>query len=271
MRYIKQIITVIFIAIVFSSCGVYNQNLMFKTVGDKSIIADTLLKKIAETKSNYIIQPSDLIEVRVYTNNGERLIDPNGEFINGGAGSGNSSQLQNQQYNIIQYNVMANGTVKLPMVGIVEVKGLTTYKMDSLLQVRYSQFYQDVFVTTKCANRRVIVLGTTGGIGNLSGQVVHLPSEKMHLIEVLAMVGGLDQNAKSFNIRLIRGDLSNPNVEVIDLSTIEGMKKSNLNVQPNDIIYIERYRRGASQLVQQLAPYVSLLTLFTTMLLILKK
>jgi polysaccharide export outer membrane protein len=249
----------------FSSCGVYNQNLMFKTIDDKSIVGDSLVKKIAETEGNYLIHPSDLIELKVYTNNGERLVDPNSEFSTTGIGGGNGGGAGTQGGSI-QYNVLANGTVVLPMVGAIAVEGFTKSHLDSVLQLKYAQFYQDVFVSTKCVNRRVIVLGAAGGIGKLSGQVVPLLSEKMHLIEILAMVGGLDDQAKSYNIKLIRGDLANPTVEVIDLSTIEGMKKSNLNVQPNDIIYIERQRKGARQTLIELSPFLSLLTLSTTLI-----
>lgn len=307
MRNIKQLITVIFITTVLTSCGILNQNLLFQTVDNKCIIADTVLKQIAETKANYIIQPSDLIELKVFTNLGERLIDPNGEFSSG-VGNNPNGNLQSQQGNLNnnqQFIVWANRTLTLPMVGVVDVAGLTMHQLDSVLQVRYSKFYEGVFVTTKCVNRRVIVFGAMGGglnstnqqngnsmnilgssvlgantnggatsmgpVGVTHGLVVNLPYEKMHLIEVLAMVGGFDMNAKSYNIKLIRGDLKNPNVEIIDLSTIEGLKKSNVNIQPNDIIYIERYRRRASQVLTQMSPYISILALVTTLIILLKK
>lgn len=306
MKHIKQLITVFFIATILTSCGILNQNLLFQTVDNNSIIADTILKQIAETKANYIIQPSDLIELKVFTNLGERIIDPNGEFSSGAGNQAGSGQVQNGQNNNQQYVVWANGTLKLPMVGVVSVNGLTMFQLDSLLQIKYSKFYEDVFVTTKCVNRRVIVFGAMGG-GNSSGQgasgslgtpnlassttlgntgggssmnnsigtthgiVLNLPYEKMHLIEVLAMVGGFDMNAKSYNIKLIRGDLKNPNVDIIDLSTIEGLKKSNINIQPNDIIYIERYRRRASQVLTQMSPYISILALVTTVIILLKR
>lgn len=270
MKIKYNLIIAIALLIGFSSCGVYNQNLMFKTVDDKSIVGDSIVKKIAETEGNYLIHPSDLIELKVYTNNGERLVDPNSEFSTTGIGGGGGGGVGTQA-NSIQYNVLANGTVVLPMVGPVAVEGFTKSHLDSVLQIKYAQFYQDVFVTTKCVNRRVIVLGAAGGIGKLSGQVVPLLNEKMHLIEVLALVGGLDDQAKSYNIKLIRGDLSNPTVEVINLSTIEGMKKSNLNVQPNDIIYIERQRKGARQTLQELSPFLSLITLSTTILFLINR
>ena len=269
MKKIYQLLVLFSIVLCMNSCGIYNQNLMFQTKDNKSIVGDSLAKKVASAEGNYIIHPSDQIEIKVYTNNGERLVDPNSEFSTSGVGGSNSTgSAQNQ---IVQYNVLANGTTVFPMIGLVKVQGLTMLQLDSLLQVKYSKFYQDVFVSSKCVNRRVIVLGSTGGLGKLSGQVVHLGNEKMNLIEVLAMVGGLDEQAKSYNIKLIRGDLSNPNVDVIDLSTIEGMRKSNLNVQPNDIIYIERIRKGGRQTLQEFAPVFTILTLVTTLIVLFRR
>ena len=39
-----------------------------------------LSSDIIVIEKNYIIQPNDLLELRVYTNKGERIIDPNGEL-----------------------------------------------------------------------------------------------------------------------------------------------------------------------------------------------
>jgi polysaccharide export outer membrane protein len=76
----------------------------------------------------------------------------------------------------------------------------------------------------------------------------------MNLLEVLALAGGVDgggggagavyrYGGKTSNIRIIRGDLKNPQIEQIDLSTIAGMRRANLQMEPNDIIYIEPVRR----------------------------
>jgi hypothetical protein len=97
-------------------------------------------------------------------------------------------------------------------------------------------------------NNRVIILGSPGGV------VIPLANDNMNLLEVLALAGGVDGNGggggglyryggKTSNIRIIRGDLKNPQVEQIDLSTIAGMRKANLQMEPNDIIYIEPVRR----------------------------
>jgi polysaccharide export outer membrane protein len=82
----------------------------------------------------------------------------------------------------------------------------------------------------------------------------------MNLIEVIALSGGVQNNERASNIRLIRGDLNNPEVHIIDLSTIEGMTKANLHVQPNDIIYIEPVRRVLTESLQEVTPFIGLIS-----------
>jgi polysaccharide biosynthesis/export protein len=266
------------ILISLCSCRAYKQNIMFRTDGD--VNSDKLKASLANAEKNYIIQPNDLLDVQVFTNKGERILDPNGEFlksVSGGTGganvsgrqqmqqSGGGAQGMNQQpMGLISYTVQQDGFVKLPMVDKVKLDGLTLLQADSLLQTLYARFYIDPFVSTRVLNNRVFVLGSPGG------KVIQLYNDNMNLIEVLAAAGGIDRQGKAFNIRLIRGDLSNPIVQVIDLSTIDGMRKASLQVESNDIIYVEPVRRVFFEAVADIGPVFSLLTGTLTTYLVIK-
>ena len=75
----------------------------------------------------------------------------------------------------------------------------------------------------------------------------------MNLIEVLALAGGIDQEGKAHNIRLIRGDLYNPEVYKIDLSTITGMTQGMMDIKSGDIIYVEPRVRIFNESMRDLA------------------
>ncbi|RZK29654.1 MAG: hypothetical protein EOO63_08590 [Hymenobacter sp.] len=88
----------------------------------------------------------------------------------------------------------------------------------------------------------------------------------MNLLEVLALAGGVDATTAGSgaryggrvdNIRIIRGDLKNPQVQFIDLSTLEGMRRGNLQVEPNDIIYVQPVRRPFQETLTEIAPVFS--------------
>ncbi|MDA0196819.1 MAG: hypothetical protein O2887_11030, partial [Bacteroidetes bacterium] len=109
------------------------------------------------------------------------------------------------------------------------------------------------------SNKRVIVLGAPGG------QIIPLENENMSLVEIIALSGGINQDARSQNIRLIRGDLTNPEVYYVDLGTVAGMRASILNVEPGDVIYIEPRRRVLFEALRDVSPILGLVTSLLTL------
>lgn len=247
----KSFITVCLIALSVLLTSCYNKSIMFRATGN--IINDQTLYENSIKERNYKIQPNDYLDYTVYTNAGERIIDPNFEL--------RRTNVMMQMIEKHKFLVYQNGIARLPMIGEIKVEGLTLYQLDTTLQNKYKQFYEEPYVISKVINKRVFVLGTSSGTANniSNGRVIPLENENMTLVEVLALAGGLDYFSKADNIRLIRGDLKNPNVIIIDLSTIEGMKRANLLVQPNDIIYIERYQRKFIVGIQEIASVTTLL------------
>jgi polysaccharide export outer membrane protein len=212
-----------------------------------------LSSEITVIEKNYIIQPNDLLELGVFTNKGERIIDPNNEL-----------QIQQNQTrsteNDKEFMVLDDGTVKFPMIGLVKIEGLRLNEAEDYLEKKYNEYYKDTYVRLNYLNKRIIVLGSPGGI------VIPLENENMSVVEIVALAGGIDNDGKAHNIRLIRGDLHKPEVFLIDLSTIKGMRTSMMDAMPGDIIYIEPRVKIAQEGVRDFMTFfsviVSALTLY---------
>lgn len=243
------------VAAFFSSCRVYTQDIMLRT---GELETGALRREMMAAERNYTIQPNDLLEIEVYTNKGERIIDPDFELMRDMRGGGGQVNARIKP----QYLVQPNGEVKLPMVGNIYLQGYTLHQADSLLARAYNEFYKESFVITRYVNKRIVVLGATGG------QVIPLLNENMNILEVLALAGGLTGTGKAHNIRLIRGDLQNPQVQVIDLSTIEGMQSASLNVLSGDIIYVEPVRRVLPETIRDITPVMGLVANALTLLIV---
>lgn len=231
-----------------SGCNSYRQNIMFSTETD--VIPDNVQRAVFEAEKNYIISRNDFLNIEVYTNGGERIIDPDFELLK------ETGVQLNQQLNKPTPNflVQEDGLVRLPMIGLVDLVGLNLRQANIILQEKYSEFYENPFVITKYINKRVVILGATESF------VVPLENENMSLIEVLAVAGGLGKDAKAHNIRLIRGNLTNPEVYLIDLSSINSMASSMVKILPGDIIYVEPVRRPLTEVVRDIAPILSTVT-----------
>ena len=80
------------------------------------------------------------------------------------------------------------------------------------------------------------------------------------------MTGGLGGDAKAAQIKVIRGDKENPDVYLIDLSTIAGMKDGSMVLQANDIIYVEPRIKALVEIISEISPIVSLVSVTTSLL-----
>ncbi len=249
----KSIFLLVFVLL---GCKAYKQDILFKL--DDNFTSDDLTLAVAEAKSNYTLQADDRVRLEVFTNKGERLIDPNFELMD----QQNSQMLQSRTR--YEYLIQSDGTIKLPMVGKKKITGLTVDDAEKILEQDYQTHYVDPFVKLTVINRRVIVLGANGG------QVIPLENENTSLVEVLAVYGGLNLGAKAQNIKLIRGDLNDPMVHQIDLSTVHGMKNSVVRVESEDIIYVEPWRRPWLESLRDITPVLSLSASVLTLIVVIQ-
>jgi len=244
----RTILVLLFIGMLAASCASYKQNIMFK-VPDQAV-----MKQQAEAaQRNYVIQVNDYLKLAVYTNNGERIIDPDLELY----------KEMPTQTGVVRpdpnYLVDVNGAVKFPKLGEVTLKGLTIREAEAMLQQAYDTLYKNPFVTLQYINKRVVLLGSPGGL------VVPLTNENVTLVEVLALGKGIDNDGMAHNIRVLRGE----EFYLVDFSTIEGYRKGNMIMQPGDIVYVEPVIRPVSEAVQDYGPLFSIAISMTTLIVVL--
>ena len=243
----KILILFLTILVLLSSCKVYKQDIMFKL--DDNFTEEDLSRALTQVEKNYKLQINDRLILNVFTNKGERIVDPNFELSQGAA-----INVQNRVGSDFTYLVQTDGTVKFPIIGQVMIDSLTINEAEALLQSLYDQYYKESFVKLQFANKRVVVLGAVGG------KIVPLENENMSLMEVLALAGGLEMGDKAHNIKLIRGEPQNPQVYQINLATVHGMQQTMLDVEPGDIIYVEPWRRPVLESIRDIAPVLSMIT-----------
>ena len=211
-------------------------------------------KKILETNEQYVIQPSDLLSVEVFSNKGERIIDPDFELSN----NLNVNQLNSKPK--IQYQVNSEGGVKLPMVGEITLGNQSLRQAEAILEEAYKQYYAAPFINITYLNKRVTVIGEVN-------KVIPLTNEETYLMEVLALADAITNNSKVQNIRVVRGE----DVFVLDLSKIEGLKNANMIMQPGDVVYIEPVRRPFVESIRDYGPVISVVTSITAIIAILTR
>jgi polysaccharide export outer membrane protein len=236
----KRILSLFLGAILVSSCGFLRPDIMLKT--PRNYVYSPIQDSVSVKESK--ITPNDILEFRLYSNDGFKLIDLTAV---GGSVIAN-------QGSILQYVIENDGSVKLPVLGEVKLSGLTVREAQKMLEEKYSAYYVKPFVLVKIVNKRVIIFPGSGG----SARVLAISNNHTTIIEAIAMTGGLPEYSKSYKIKVIRGDPQKPTVYLLDLSTISGIVQANMIVQANDIIYVEPRIRVIVELTKELEPFLVL-------------
>ena len=229
-----------------SACS-YRNNVMFSH--DDDFVAAQLNAQARALETNYTIQPNDLLNIKVYTKNGEMIIDPEYELTKTNNNNRNTRPDP-------EYLVRLDGSIYLPMVGDVNIMGLTIHEANLKLIELYSEYFVDPYVITNYTNKRITVLGAPGG------QIIPLTNENLTIAEVLAMAGGMDKTGNARAMKLIRGN----EVFLIDFSTVKGYYKSNQIVKAGDIIYVEPINRVVADNAGTIALVLSMVTTTITLI-----
>lgn len=220
---------------------------MFKIPKGENFQYDSIPLKPTE---DYVIGPGDRFTFFFSTNNGERIISGM-SGVNGIDGQVFNRNVQNMQ----DYLVRRDGTAELPVIGIMKVQGFTTIQLEDTLTELLSKNYINPFVQIRLSNQRIIIFPGRG-----QAQVVNLANVNTTLLEVIALAGGLSNDARANSIKLIRKNKNKREIYKIDLSTINGLKQAEMIVQSNDYIYVDVKPRIASSVLTEVSPWLAMLT-----------
>ncbi|HTI60967.1 polysaccharide biosynthesis/export family protein [Mucilaginibacter sp.] len=240
MRFYTALSTTLlfFSIIIFQSCSTKQQQILFQ----QQMSAADSLKQISEANagsgtSDYHIQSQDILQIR-NLQNARYIVDATPSTVSaGGASLGASGTTSGEGQS---YQVQDDGTVALPLIGHVQVAGLTRAEAQKKIEAIYSK---DVLVNPiidlKITNLKVTILGEVKAQGNYP-----LIKDKTNLIELIGEAGGFTDKANEKTVKIIRGDPKKPQVTELDLSQVKTLADPRIILKNNDIIYIAQNKRA---------------------------
>jgi polysaccharide biosynthesis/export protein len=231
-----------------------NSNLMLKT--DKNHIFDSIPKNIAK---EYRISPNDLIQFKVYSNDGTAVVDISvgSEMEGGGGGAGSGANLGFNNRSNLTFRVEMDSMVRIPVLDTVKIAGMTVLEAERFLEKEFTEFYVDPYVQLMVVNKRVIVFPGNGA----NASVIYISNNNTTLMEVLAMAGGIPERGRASRIKIIRkDDFGKRKMFMIDLSTVDGLQYTDLLVNANDYIYVDPVPQYLKEVLTEITPVISLLS-----------
>jgi polysaccharide export outer membrane protein len=213
----------------------------------------------ADYKKSYRIAVDDEILIQMYSNDGYNIVNIGGNSQNSGGGMG--TQNSNQRGGL-GFKVRSDSTIKVPVIGRIKVVGLTLNQIEVKFESLLATQVNSPFVIARINNRRIFLFQ-----GGYSASIFQLQNENTTLFEVLAQAGGVYEEGNASRIKIIRGDLNNPEIYLVDLSTIDGIRDANLNMQAGDILYIDPFINYGSRISTDISAtlgfFSSLLLVYT--------
>lgn len=250
---ILMILTVLFI----TSCRSTKEFTLFQDVTGDQRIPD-----ISDKIQEYKVHPYDNLYINIKTLNPEvnRLFDASETTTNYSAGTQQMYGDYVSQY-INGYQVDSAGFVTLPIIGNIEVEGLTLKQIQERVEKRSLEFLKDPAVKVKLLSFKININGEVTDPG-----VYYSYNEKLNILEAISMANGLTNNAKINKTLVVRETSQGTKTFTVDLTSKNLLTSEAYYLQPNDLIYI---RPGKNKHVELNSTSYSLfLTTITTLLLV---
>jgi polysaccharide export outer membrane protein len=236
------LMTLLACSILFSACSV-NKDFIFRAHEDfvfNSQLPDS-------SNSDFKITANSILQFELYTNEGALVL----EFT--------TSDVQRTTINAAQVNlylVQSDGFCEFPVIGKINVSGLSIPECQSKLEEAYSGQFIKPYAIVKVVNRRALVYS-----GQRSeGSVVPLINPNVTLLEALSIAGGLGQDANASKVRVYRIVNGQQQMYSFDLSKIEGLHNAYFIIQNGDIIHVEPVPQIAREVQQDILPFVQIVS-----------
>lgn len=177
----------------------------------------------------YTLMPADKLFVRVYSPD-QRI----NTIFNGTSQSMALSMGSTDYSDLYTYQVREDGTIKLPIVGYLNVKGLSIRQAKQKIEnsIR-SAMVDECAVDVKVVGRYFSIIGS-GTNGRYP-----ITREKMNIFQALAMAGDISTFGDRSSIKILRESPSGTDVSVFDIRSKDIINSEFYYIQPNDVIYIQ--------------------------------
>jgi polysaccharide export outer membrane protein len=196
--------------------------------------ADSIQRTSSSPSSSYapVLRTDDLLQIQVGGQDQEALAAF--QFYVNQTGYQNANNQMAQVLANMTYLVDPNGNINLPVLGFVQVAGLTRLEATIKLQDLLREYVDDPVVNIQIKNFKVTVLGQVQRPGTYT-----MPSDRVTLLEAIGMAGDLQLTGIRNNILVIRENKGQRQEFRIDLTDKALYDSPAYYLRQNDVIYVE--------------------------------
>lgn len=262
----KKILILLSAGILMYSC-ISRKNLIYlqgEPVSQKEI------REINDTP--YKLQVHDIIAIEIKAED-VSFVEMFNKSMSAGANPQNVLNTTPMAAYLTGYSVDRQGNIRLPYIGEINVLGYTTKEVRVKIEENLKKYLEKgttIYVTVRLQGIKYTVMGEV----NLPGTKIAY-SDNLSIIDAITDSGDVSDVGDRKNVEVIR---ISPSGDVkkfeIDLTNIKAVNSEIFFIKPNDYINVKPLRQkswgtGTTGL-QSLSTVISLLTLFTSTVLIIR-
>lgn len=237
MRLTKLFTLLVSVLLLLGSCVTRKQVVYLQGLEDEALTTKLLDRRI-------VLHPMDKISIVV--NSKDPIISSlfNLPIVSHRVSSSDMTSLSSSQQ-VSLYSVSEAGSIDFPVLGKVEVVGLTRGQVAELIKKKLVEqsLVKDPVVVVEFANLSFSVMGEV----NRPGRQM-IDRDRITILDALSMAGDLTIHGQRKNVLLLRQEGGQQKSYRIDLRSAEKVFSSPAYyVQQNDIIYVEPNSMRARQ------------------------
>lgn len=249
----KQIFMLCLIVITITSCVSRKEMVYFQDIEQ--------LRRSENRRmgNNLEIQPDDVLTIRISAPEQEAALP----FNLTKSVSTQGMVLGNVE--LETYLVSPEGTIIFPVIGTVEVEGLTNIELAKKISGQISEYVKDPIVNVRILNFQISVLGEVNNPGTF-----YIEDDHITLSKALGMAGDLTIFGKRDNILVMGEEGDHKTYAYLDLTDANVVNNPHYNLRQNDVIYVEPRgtRRQSAGSTNLASTYLSIISVVASLVIL---
>ncbi len=132
------------------------------------------------------------------------------------------------------YLVGNDGNVNFPIIGKIQLKGLSLTQAHEKMQQELIKYVKDPIVNVRYLNFKVTVIGEVQRPLTFT-----VDNDRINVLEALGMAGDMTVYGKRKNVLVIREEDGERNMARLDFTSKEAFNSPYFYLKQNDIVYVE--------------------------------
>lgn len=224
-----------FLILIASSC-ISNKRINYlQNLPDNEPIELDEFIPYAKVDYEYVLQPFDIVDIDFASSNAELM--KAFEFqrtttARGGTGGGMAG---GDVYFYSGYSIDKNGYVRMPVIGLLEIAGLTEEEARGKIEKAVNEYFkEEVYVRLRTGGIRFTAMGEFSSSGTKM-----ILKNRATIFDAVALAGESNILAKKNELFLIRQYDGGTKIHQINLNDRQLLASPFYFIQPNDILYLQ--------------------------------